>query len=64
MLELAGEELGMKLDVYVEYKSGDTEAAEQGGANVFAGFEQKLLWYRVQIVQITSDTAWWWLTGA
>jgi hypothetical protein len=59
MWGLVGEELGMKLDVYAEYESGDTEArraAEEGGANVFAGFEQKLLWFRVQIIQVASDS--------
>lgn len=49
-----GSELGIKLDIFAEYESGNTaarRATEQGGVNFFVGLEQKLLWYRVEIVE-------------
>jgi hypothetical protein len=55
--ELVGKDVGMELDVWVEYESNETEArraTEQGGANFFQGFEVKLLWYHVKILGVMA----------
>ncbi|KAH8654973.1 hypothetical protein BGZ60DRAFT_495568 [Tricladium varicosporioides] len=60
MWEQVAKESNIKVDIYAEYDSGDTEAkrvAEQGGSNFFAGFKQKLLWFKVEILEVAAEVA-------
>jgi hypothetical protein len=56
--KFVGVECGVKLSIFVEYGSEDTEArraTEQGGGNFFVGYQQKLLWYSVRILGTSEE---------